>query len=210
MARYRGPVCRLCRREGLKLFLKGERCYTEKCGIERRSYPPGFHGGGRRRAKFSEYGLQLREKQKVKRIYGVLERQFRRYYAAAARQKGITGVQLLMFLEGRLDNTAYRLGFASSRNEARQYVRHGHFLVNGRKVNIPSYQTKPGDVIELREKSRAVSKITANLEAASRRGLPHWLEYDPKAFKGTIKALPAREDLTMPIQEQLIVELYSK
>jgi small subunit ribosomal protein S4 len=208
LARYHGSVCRLCRREGLKLFLKGERCYTEKCAIDRRSYPPGQHGKGR--AKFSEYGVQLREKQKVKRIYGILERQFRSYYAAASRSKGVTGTQLLMFLESRLDNAVYRFGFAASRNEARQLVRHGHFLVNGRKVNIPSYQTKPGDVIELREKSRAVAKLTANLEAASRRGLPHWFEYDPKAFKGTIKALPAREDLTMPIQEQLIVELYSK
>ncbi len=209
MARYRGAVCRLCRREGLKLFLKGERCYTEKCAVERRAYAPGQHGRGRR-TKFSEYGLQLREKQKVKRIYGVLERQFRRYYKAAARKKGVTGVQLLLFLESRLDNIVYRFGYAASRNEARQFVRHGHFVVNGRKVNIPSYQTKPGDVIELREKSRTVGKISANLEAASRRGLPHWLEYDPKGFKGTIKALPAREDLTMPIQEQLIVELYSK
>jgi small subunit ribosomal protein S4 len=209
LARYRGSVCRLCRREGLKLFLKGERCYTEKCAIERRTYAPGQHGKGRR-VKFSEYGLQLREKQKVKRIYGVLERQFRRYYKAAARRKGVTGIQLLLALEGRLDNAAYRFGFASSRSEARQLVRHGHFLVNGRKVNIPSYQTKPGDVIELREKSRNVARFQHNLELASRRGLPHWLEYDPKAFKGTIKALPAREDLTMPIQEQLIIELYSK
>ncbi len=209
MARYRGPVCRLCRREGLKLFLKGERCYTEKCAIERRAYAPGQHGRGRR-TKFSEYGIQLREKQKVKRIYGVLERQFRRYYKAAARSKGVTGTELLMFLERRLDNMAYRFGFAASRTEARQLVRHGHFMVNGRKVNIPSYQVKAGDVLELREKSRAVAKITANLEGAARRGLPHWLEYDAKAFKGTVKALPAREDLTMPIQEQLIVELYSK
>lgn len=208
MARYNGAVCRLCRREGLKLFLKGERCYTEKCAIERRSYPPGQHGKGR--VKFSEYGVQLREKQKVKRIYGILERQFRRYYFAASRQKGVTGVQLLMFLEGRLDNMAYRMGFASSRTEARQFVRHGHFLINGRKVNIPSYQTKPGDVIELREKSKAVAKIQNNVEAASRRGLPHWIEFDSKAYKGTVKAQPAREDLTMPIQEQLIVELYSK
>ncbi len=209
MARYSGSVCRLCRREGLKLFLKGERCYTEKCAIERRSYPPGQHGRGRR-SKFSEYGVQLREKQKVKRIYGVLERQFRRYYLAASRRKGVTGVQLLLFLESRLDNMIYRFGFAASRNEARQLVRHGHFTVNGRRVNIPSYQVKPGDVIELREKSRSGVKITANLEAAARRGLPHWLEYDAKAFKGTVKVQPAREDLTMPIQEQLIVELYSK
>lgn len=208
MARYNGAVCRLCRREGLKLFLKGERCYTEKCAIERRSYPPGQHGKGR--VKFSEYGVQLREKQKVKRIYGILERQFRRYYFAASRQKGVTGVQLLMFLEGRLDNMAYRMGFAASRTEARQFVRHGHFLINGRKVNIPSYQTKPGDVIELREKSKAVAKIQNNVEAASRRGLPHWIEFDSKSYKGTVKAQPAREDLTMPIQEQLIVELYSK
>ncbi len=208
MARYHGAVCRLCRREGLKLFLKGERCYTEKCAVERRSYAPGQHGKGR--VKFSEYGVQLREKQKVKRIYGILEKQFRRYYLAASRSKGVTGIQLLMSLEGRLDNMVYRFGFAASRTEARQYVRHGHFLVNGQKVNIPSYQVQPGDLIELREKSRAVAKIGNNLEAAARRGLPHWLEFDAKAFKGTIKARPAREDLTMPIQEQLIVELYSK
>lgn len=192
----------------MKLFLKGERCYTEKCAIERRAYAPGQHGKGR--AKFSEYGMQLREKQKVKRIYGVLERQFRRYYLAAARRKGVTGVQLLLYLEARLDNMVYRFGFAASRNEARQFVRHGHFHVNGKQVNIPSYQVKPGDVIELREKSRSVAKILANLEAAARRGLPHWLEYDAKVFKGTVKSLPVREDLTMPIQEQLIVELYSK
>jgi small subunit ribosomal protein S4 len=208
LAQYHGAVCRLCRREGSKLFLKGERCFTEKCAIERRAYPPGQHGKGR--TKFSEYGVQLREKQKVKRIYGVLERQFRRYYLAAARRKGVTGVQLLMFLEGRLDNMTYRLGFAASRSEARQLVRHGHFLVNGHKVNIPSFQVKAGDVIELREKSRAIAKLQGNLEAAARRGLSHWLEFDAKAFKGTVKALPAREDLTMPINEQLIVELYSK
>jgi len=208
VARYRGAVCRLCRREGMKLYLKGDRCYSDKCAVERRNYPPGQHG--QRRPKFSNYGEQLREKQKVKRIYGVLEKQFRRYFEMADRQKGITGVNLLILLERRLDNMVFRLGFASSRNEARQLVRHNHFRVNGRKVNIPSYLVKPGDVIELREKSRKIQRIQDSLEAVVRRGVPSWLELDKDRFRGRVLALPTREDLTMPIREQLIVELYSK
>jgi small subunit ribosomal protein S4 len=209
MARYIGPVCRLCRREGMKLFLKGERCYTEKCAIEKRNIAPGQHGKTRK-AKLVGYGLQLREKQKVKRIYGVLENQFRRYFEAAERTRGITGETLLQLLERRLDNVVYRLGFATSRAQARQLVRHGHFKVNGRKVNIPSYLARPGDVVELKDRSRKVVRINEALEAVDRRGLPAWLELDKGGFKGTVKTTPAREDITMPIQEQLIVELYSK
>ncbi len=209
MARYRGSVCRLCRRENLKLFLKGDRCYSDKCAFERRSYPPGQHGQ-RRGGKYSDYRLQLREKQKVKRIYGVLEKQFRGYYRRAERQKGITGTNLLLLLERRLDNVVYRMGFASSRNQARQLVRHNHFLVNGKKVNIPSYLVKPGDVVEVREKSRKVPPIMEAMETVVRRGIPNWIEVDKEKFRGVFKALPSREELTMPIQEQLIVELYSK
>ena len=209
MARYRGSVCRRCRRENLKLFLKGDRCYSDKCAFERRAFPPGQHGQ-RRGGKYSDYRLQLREKQKVKRIYGVLEKQFRGYYRRAERQKGITGTNLLLLLERRLDNVVYRMGFASSRNQARQLVRHNHFLVNGKKVNIPSYSVKPGDVIEVREKSRNVAPILEAMETVVRRGIPNWLEVDKERFRGVFKALPSREDLTMPIQEQLIVELYSK
>ena len=208
MARYTGPSCRLCRREGSELFLKGERCYTDKCAIKRRSYPPGQHGQGR--IKVSDYGVQLREKQKVRRIYGILENQFRGYFEMADRQKGVTGENLLFILERRLDNVAYRLGFATSRDEARQLVRHGHFTLNGRKVNIPSIQVKAGDVLQLREKSRKVAAISESLEGVVRRGIPQWLELDKDAFKGTVKLMPVREDITMPIQEQLIVELYSK
>ena len=208
MARYTGPSCRLCRREGTELFLKGERCYTDKCAIKRRSYPPGQHGQGR--IKVSDYGVQLREKQKVRRIYGILENQFRGYFEMADRQKGVTGENLLFILEKRLDNVAYRLGFATSRDEARQLVRHGHFTLNGRKVNIPSIQVKAGDVLQLREKSRKVAAISESLEGVVRRGIPQWLELDKDAFKGTVKLMPVREDITMPIQEQLIVELYSK
>jgi len=208
LARYRGPVCKLCRREGMKLFIKGDRCFGEKCAIERRNYPPGEHGQGR--TKFSEYGNQLREKQKVKRMYGVLESQFHRYFKEAERIKGITGENLLVLLERRLDNMVYRLGFASSRNEARQLVRHSHFLVNGRKVNIPSFLTSPDDKIQLREKSRKIERILDSLETVARRGIPSWLDYDKNSFTGTIKALPSREELTMPISENLIVELYSK
>ena len=209
MARYSGSSCRLCRREDLKLFLKGDRCYGDKCSFERRSYAPGQHGQ-RRAGKYSDYRVQLREKQKVKRIYGVLEKQFRGYYNRAERRKGITGTNLLVLLESRLDNIAYRMGFVSSRNQARQLVRHSHFLVNGKKVNIPSYQVKPGDVVEVREKSRTLAVITEAMETVVRRGIPNWIEVDKDNFRGTLKALPNREDLTMPIQEQLIIELYSK
>lgn len=208
MARYTGPSCRLCRREGSELFLKGERCYTDKCAIKRRSYPPGQHGQGR--IKVSDYGVQLREKQKVRRIYGILENQFRGYFEMADRMKGVTGENLLFILEKRLDNVAYRLGFATSRTEARQLVRHGHFTLNGRKVNIPSIQAKAGDVLQLREKSRKIASVTESLEGVVRRGIPQWLELDKDACKGVVKAMPVREDITMPIQEQLIVELYSK
>ena len=208
MARYTGPVCRLCRREGLKLFLKGERCYTDKCAIERRNYPPGEHGQGR--PKFSEYSLQLREKQKMRRIYGVLEGQFRRYFRLADRSKAVTGEALLQSLERRLDNIVYRMGFTNSRSEARQLVRHGHFLVNDRKVNIPSYLVRPGDVVTVREKSRRVARIQEAMELAQRRGVPEWLEMTPESFAGRIKALPSRADLTLPVNEKLVVELYSK
>lgn len=208
MARHTTSVCRLCRRENLKLFLKGERCYTEKCAVERRGYPPGQHGQGRK--KFSEYGAQLREKQKVKRIYGVLENQFRNTFKEADRQKGITGEVLLSLLERRLDSVIYRLGFANSRNEARQLVLHSHFMVNQTKVSIPSYLVKPGDVIAVREKSKKVVRILEALEGVARRGVPPWLELDKDQMKGSIKGMPAREEITLPIQEKLIVELYSK
>jgi small subunit ribosomal protein S4 len=209
LARYTGASCRMCRRENLKLFLKGDRCYGDKCAFERRPYAPGQHGQ-RRGGKLSDYQLQLREKQKVKRIYGVLERQFRRYYDRAEKQKGITGTSLLLLLECRLDNIVYRTGCASSRNQARQLIKHDHFLVNDQKVNIPSYQVKVGDVIEVKEGSRKVSSITEAMETVVRRGVPNWIELDKDHLKGVLKALPNREDLTMPIQEQLIVELYSK
>ncbi len=192
----------------MELFLKGERCYTDKCAIKRRNYAPGQHGQGR--AKVSDYGVQLREKQKVRRIYGILEKQFRCYFENAERMKGVTGENLLFLLERRLDNLVYRLGFASSRIEARQLVRHGHFLLNGRKVTIPSIQVKSGDVVQLREKSQKVASINESLDAVVRRGIPQWLELDKDGFKGIVKANPVREDISMPIQEQLIVELYSK
>jgi small subunit ribosomal protein S4 len=208
LARHTESVCRLCRRENVKLFLKGERCYTEKCAFDRRSYPPGQHGQGRK--KFSDYGTQLREKQKVKRMYSILENQFRNIFKEADRQKGITGETLLALLERRLDNTVYRLGFANSRNEARQLVLHNHFLVNQTRVNIPSYLVKPGDVIELREKSKKVVRILEALEGVARRGVPQWLDLDKEQLKGSVKGLPAREEITIPIQEKLIVELYSK
>lgn len=208
MARYRASVCRLCRREGLKLFLKGERCYTDKCAIERRNYPPGQHGQGR--IKFSEYSLQLREKQKLKRMYRLLEGQFRRLFDKADRTKGITGENLLVLLERRLDNMIYRLGFANSRAEARQLVRHGHFLVNERKIDIPSALVKAGDVVTVRERSRKIVRIQEALELSQRRGVPEWLEVDRPNFTGRIRGLPARGDLTMPINEKLVVELYSK
>ena len=209
MARYTGPSCRLCRRENLKLYLKGDRCYGGKCAFERRAYAPGQHGQ-RRGAKFSDYRIQLREKQKVRRIYGVLENQFRGYYLRAEKQKGITGTNLLILLESRLDNMVYRMGFAASRNQARQMVRHNHFQVNGRKVNIPSFQVKPGDKVEVKEKSHKVPQILEAMETVVRRGIPSWIEVDKEKFQGTLTALPNREEFTIPIQEQLIVELYSK
>lgn len=192
----------------MKLFLKGERCYTDKCAIERRNYPPGQHGQGR--PKFSEYSIQLREKQKVKRIYGLLENQFRRTFGAASRTKGITGEMLLTLLERRLDNVAYRLGFASSRAEARTLVRHGHVLVNGKKTNIPSYSVRAGDLITIKEQSRQLGRVQSAMEGAQRRGVPDWAEVDREALSGRIKILPSRSDITMPINEKLIVELYSK
>ena len=208
MARYTGPVCRLCRRENLKLYLKGERCYSDKCAFERRSYPPGQHGQARK--KISNYGIQLREKQKIRRIYGLLEKQFKNYFKEADRQKGITGTNFLILLERRLDNTVYRLGFASSRAQARQLVRHNHFLVNGKKVNIPSYLLRPGDVITVREKSRGLQVINEALEALPRRGLPPWLELDKEQYRGVFKSLPTREEINLPVQEHLVVEFYSK
>jgi len=201
-------VCRLCRRENLKLFLKGERCYTDKCAIERRNYPPGQHGQAR--PKFSEYSIQLREKQKVKRMYGLLESQFRRTFSLAARVKGITGEALLVLLERRLDNVTYRAGFASSRADARMLVRHGHILVNGKRVTIPSYFVRAGDVISVQEQSREMKRVVAALEGAQRRGVPEWVEVDREGFSGKIKLLPTRGDITAPINEKLIVELYSK
>jgi small subunit ribosomal protein S4 len=209
MARYIGPVCRLCRREGMKLFLKGERCYTEKCAIEKRNLPPGQHGK-LRKAKLVGYGLQLREKQKVKRIYGVLENQFRRYFEAADRTRGITGETLLQLLERRMDNVIYRLGLATSRAQARQLVRHGHFMVNGRKVDVPSYQLKAGDVVTVRGTSAQAPAIVHAMEEVKGRGIPDWLTFDPAAMTGRIQSLPTREQINLPVQEQLIVELYSK
>jgi small subunit ribosomal protein S4 len=208
LARYVAAKCRLCRREKTKLFLKGERCYTDKCAFDRRQYPPGQHGQGR--SKFSAYGEQLREKQKVKRTYGVLEKQFRNYFKKAAQKKGVTGENLIGMLESRLDNMVYRLGFASSRTEARQLVKHGHFLVNDRKVDIPSFLLKPGDVVHLRGESRKIEKIKESLGIGKQRGIPKWLELDYDKFEGKIVALPQRDEITMPMREQLIVELYSK
>lgn len=208
MARYTGPSCRLCRRERMELFLKGDRCYTDKCAIKRRNYPPGQHGQGR--GKISDYGLQLREKQKVKRMYGLLEKQFRGYFEEAERMRGVTGTNLLTLLERRLDNVVYRLGFANSRAQARQLVLHNHILVNGQKVNVPSYSVKVGDTIQVAEKSRNLALIRDALEAAARRGCPAWLELDKEAMRGRVVMLPTREDITMPIEEHLIVELYSK
>ena len=209
MARYVGPVCRLCRREGMKLFLKGERCYGEKCAIERRNVPPGEHGKGRK-AKLLGYGLQLREKQKVKRMYGVLERQFRRYFEAADRKKGVTGETLLQLLEQRLDNVVYRLGFATSRPQARQLVRHGHFTVNGKRADIPSYSVRAGDLVAVRSGSIKNQVIVYAAEEVKGRGIPEWLELDVEKLIGRLAAVPTREQLNLPVQEQLIVELYSK
>ena len=208
MARYTGPKCRICRREGGKLFLKGDRCYTDKCAFERRAYAPGDHGKARK--KPSDYALQLREKQKVRKMYGILEGQFRRYFEEAERRKGITGTNLLTLLETRLDNVAYKLGFANSRSQARQMVRHGLFTLNGRRVSVPSIQMKAGDVLEVRDRTKKNLVITEALEVVARRGVPAWLEIDAPALKGSVKAFPTREDITFPMTEQLIVELYSK
>ena len=209
MARYSGPVCRLCRREGCKLFLKGERCYTEKCSINKRQYAPGQHGQGRNR-KLSEYGLQLREKQKAKRYYGILEKQFAKYFELANKKTGITGENLLKILESRLDNVAYRLGFGASRPEARQLVLHGHFTVNGKKVNIASFLVKPGDVIAIREKSLDSEKIKQVLETTAGRTVPKWLDLDRNSNTAKVLNLAERDDIDLPLEEHLIVELYSK
>ena len=209
MARYTGAVCRLCRREGMKLFLKGERCYMEKCAIEKRNVPPGHHGKGRK-ARLMGYGLQLREKQKVKRIYGVLESQFRRYFDSADRQRGITGETLLQLLERRLDNVIYRLGLATSRPQARPLVRHGHFFINGGRVNVPSYSVRVGDVVSVRESSIKSASIQHAMEEVKGRGISEWLEFDAEHLSGRIASLPTREQINLPVQEQLIVELYSK
>jgi small subunit ribosomal protein S4 len=209
MARDLGPKCRQCRREGEKLFLKGEKCFTDRCAVERRSYAPGQHGQ-KSGSRMSDFGKQLREKQKLRRTYGVLERQFRNTYAEAARSKGVTGERLLQLLETRLDNIAYRMGFGASRTEARQVVRHNAVMVNGKRVNIPSYEVRPGDVIEVAEKAKAQLRIKAAVEAAESRGFPEWIEVDAKGLKGTFKALPARTDMSSTVNESLIIELYSK
>lgn len=208
MARYTGSVCRQCRRENQKLFLKGDRCFTEKCAFERRGYPPGQHGQGR--IKFSEYGLQLREKQKIKRMYGLIEKQFRNLFEKADSMKGITGSNLLSMLERRLDNVTYRSGFANSRAEARQLVRHGHFTVNGKPVNVPSFLVGKGDVVAIGEKSKNLTRVMGALESVKRREIPQWIELDHAAFKSRIRDLPARDDITAPMEERLVVELYSK
>jgi len=209
LARYTGAVCRLCRRENIKLFLKGDRCYSDKCAFDRRGYPPGDHGQ-RRGRKFSDYGIQLREKQKVKRLYGLSEKQFYLFFKRANRQKGVTGTNILITLERRLDNIVYRLGFVNSRTQGRHFVRHGHFLINGKRVNIPSYQINIGDKIEIREKSQKIQIFNDAMNAVVRRGIPQWLELDKDSMTGSVSALPIREDITSPMQEQLIVELYTK
>jgi small subunit ribosomal protein S4 len=208
MARYTGADCRLCRREGIKLFLKGDRCYTDKCGVERRPYPPGQ--AGKKRPRDSEYRIQLREKQKAKRLYGLLEKQFRTYYGLASRQSGITGENLLRLLESRLDNVVYRLGFAKSRDEARQVVRHGHITVNGRRVDIPSYRVRPGDTVGIGAKARDLLVIKTSLVASEKIEVPGWLEVDIEKLSGKVLSLPEREQIDAPVREQLIVELYSK
>ena len=208
MARYTGPQCRLCRRETEKLFLKGDRCFTEKCAVERRQYPPGQHG--QRRGKLSDYGVQLREKQKVRNTYGVLEKQFRKYFHKAERKKGVTGEVLLQFLETRMDNIVHRMGFAPNRNSARQLVRHGHFLVNGRDVNVPSFNVHVGDIVEVRTSSRDLDTIKDSISRVEQRGIPSWVEMDFQNFKGKVLQIPSREDIQLTAQEQLIVELYSK
>ena len=208
MARYNGPVCKLCRREGMKLFLKGDRCFSDKCAIERREYPPGQHGQAR--IKFSEFGTQLREKQKIKRIYGILERQFRKIFHEAERRKGVTGDTLIQLLEARLDNIVYRMGFANSRAEARLLIRQRHFNVNSRIVSIPSYVVKASDTVTVRDGSKNVVRIQAAMESVQRRGVPEWLELDSTALKGVVRMIPARSQITIPMNEQLVVELYSK
>lgn len=209
MARYREALCRVCRREGEKLFLKGDRCFTEKCGVERRKYPPGQHG--QRRAKLSDYAIQLRAKQKVRSSYGLLmERQFKKYFGMAEKHKGVTGEVLLQLLERRLDNMVYRMGFAANRRQARQLIGHGFFRVNGREVNIPSYLVKVGDVVEVNEKGRKLGSVEDSISKAMHRGLPDWIELDSENFRGTVSRIPSREEIAMPVQEQLIVELYSK
>ncbi|MCL0042747.1 30S ribosomal protein S4 [Thermodesulfovibrionales bacterium] len=208
MARYAGALCRLCRREGEKLFLKGIRCYTEKCAIERRKYAPGQHG--QRRGKPSDYGIQLREKQKIKRIYGILEKQFRIYFEKASRMKGITGEVLLQMLERRLDNTVYRMGFSASRSGARQLVRHGHFFVNEKRVDIPSYILRPGDIVRVRESSKDIQAISGSLAAAEHKELPVWIEVDMQSLTGKLIRVPSREEIQLPVQEQLVVEFYSR
>ena len=209
MARYTGPRCRICRREGSKLFLKGDRCYSDKCSFEKRSYAPGQHGQGRR-VRVSDYGIRLREKQRVRRMYGIQEDQFRRYFDEADRRKGVTGANLLQLLELRLDNVVFRLGLAESRQQGRQLVKHGHYLVNDKKVDIPSYQVRQGDVIKVREKSRSIVPIKEALESVVRRGVPEWLSLDAEKLMGVVESLPERGHITMPIQEQMIVEFYSK
>ncbi|MCL5115659.1 MAG: 30S ribosomal protein S4 [Firmicutes bacterium] len=209
MARYTGPVCKLCRREGTKLYLKGEKCFTDKCPVSRRAYPPGQHGQGNTRRKLSEYGVQLREKQKARRTYGVMEGQFARYFEKAEKKQGVTGEVLLQTLERRLDNVVYRMGLASSRAEARQLVRHNHFQVNGRRVNIPSFSVKPGDVIEVRESSRQKPRFKQMAQITSRL-VPAWLEVNSEALRGTVLRLPNRDEIDAPVQEQLIVEYYSR
>lgn len=208
MAKYTGPRCRFCRREEIKLFLKGDRCYSGKCAIEKRSYEPGVHGKARKKVK--EYGLQLREKQKTRRIYGILERQFHNCFKQAERQKGITGEDLLCLLERRLDNVVYRLGLSSSRMEARQLIRHGHFMVNNKKVNIPSFRVKVGDEITLREKSKDIPRIKELMERAAEKTPPGWLEYQSDQLRGKVVDLPRREQIDVPVTEHLIVELYSR
>jgi small subunit ribosomal protein S4 len=208
VARYIGALCRICRREGEKLFLKGDRCYTEKCAIERRKYPPGHHGQGYR--KLSDYGIQLREKQKVRKMYGLLERQFRKYFFEAERRKGITGEVLLQLIETRLDTMVFRMGFAPNRRKARQLVRHGHIFVNGREVNLPSFGVKAGDIIAVKEGSRDIPEIVDSLSKSEHRGIPGWVEVDGATFTGKVSHIPSREEIQLPVQEQLIVELYSK
>lgn len=208
MARYTGAVCRLCRREGQKLYLKGDRCYTGKCGVQKRAFAPGQHGMARK--KMSEYGIQLREKQKARRFYGVLEKQFEKYFDLASKRKGITGENLLAILESRFDNVVYRLGFAMSRAEARQLVRHNHFEINGKKANICSILMKPGDVVSLCEKSTGIAKLKNNVEANTTRVKPKWLDFDANTYTGKVLAYAQREDIDLPIEEHLIVELYSK